>query len=89
MYLRPSNDLFDLPSPWAAGVPETPYLTAWANSGKSGRKLALRLMAIPQARLEPLALSASGRERMFNDWAAASLEKRIDFPQHSPGSMTY
>jgi hypothetical protein len=36
-------------------------------------------MAIRQARLEPLALSVSGRERMFNGWAAASGEKRIDF----------
>jgi len=39
----------------------------------------LRLMAIRQARLEALALSASGRERMFNGWAAASRERRIDF----------
>ena len=61
------------------GVPGTPYLTAWANSGKSGRELALRLMATRQARLEALALSASGRERMFNGWAAASRERRIDF----------
>ena len=63
------------------GVPGTPYLTAWANSGKSGRasrEQALRRMAIRQARLEPLALSVSGRERMFNGWAAASEEKRID-----------
>ena len=36
-------------------------------------------MAILQARLEPLALSVSGRERMFNGWAAASGEKWIDF----------
>ena len=36
-------------------------------------------MAIRQARLERLALSASGRERMVNGWAAASGEKRIDF----------
>jgi hypothetical protein len=36
-------------------------------------------MAIRQARLELLALSVSGRERMFNGWAAASGEKRIDF----------
>ncbi len=36
-------------------------------------------MAIRQARLERLALSASGHERMFNGWAAASGEKRIDF----------
>ena len=45
------------------GVPGTPYLTGGANSGKSGRarrEEALRLMAIRQARLEPLALSASG-----------------------------
>src|SRR5271157_3368461 len=37
------------------GVPGTPYLTAWANSGKSGRasrERALRRMAIRQARLE-------------------------------------
>jgi len=39
----------------------------------------LRLLAIRRARLEPLALSASGRGRMFNGWAAASGEKRIDF----------
>jgi hypothetical protein len=43
------------------------------------RAQALRLTAIRQARLEPLALSASGHERMFNGWAAASGEKRIDF----------
>jgi hypothetical protein len=36
-------------------------------------------MAIRQARLEPLALIVAGRERMFNSWAAASEEKRIDF----------
>ena len=36
-------------------------------------------MAIRQARLEPLALSVSGRERMFNGWAAASGENRMDF----------
>ena len=56
------------------GVPGTPYLTAWANSGKSGRasrEQALRRMAIRQARLEPLALSASGHGRMVNGWAAA------------------
>ena len=39
----------------------------------------MRLMAMRQARLEPLALSVSGRERMFNGWTAASGEKRIDF----------
>ena len=38
-------------------------------------------MAIWQARLEPLALSTSGRERMFNGWAVASGEKRIDFSE--------
>jgi len=36
-------------------------------------------MAIRQARLEPLALSASGHERMFNGWAAASGEESVDF----------
>ena len=39
----------------------------------------MRLMAIRQARLEPLALCVSGPERMFNGWTAASGEKRIDF----------
>ena len=29
-------------------------------------------MGIRPARLEPLALSVSGRERMFNGWAAVS-----------------
>ena len=43
------------------------------------RVQALRLMAIRQARLEPLALSVSGRERMVNAPAAASGEERIDF----------
>src|SRR5208337_1227741 len=43
----------------------------------SGR--ALRLLPIRQARLEPLALSASGRERMVYGRAAASEEKRIGF----------
>ncbi len=38
-------------------------------------------MAIRRARLEPLALSASGRERMFNGWAAASGEKRMDLSE--------
>ena len=36
-------------------------------------------MAIRQARLERLALSASGHERMVNGPTAASKEKRIDF----------
>jgi len=36
-------------------------------------------MAIRQAPLEPLALSASGRERMVYGPTAASEEKRIDF----------
>jgi len=36
-------------------------------------------MAIRQARLERLALSAFGHERMFNGWAAASGEERFDF----------
>ena len=39
----------------------------------------MRLMGIRQARLERLALSASGRERMLKGWAAAGGEKRIDF----------
>src|SRR5271157_4854422 len=36
-------------------------------------------MAIRQARLEPLALSVSGRERMVKGPMAASKEQRIDF----------
>ncbi len=38
-------------------------------------------MAIRQARLERLALRASGHERMFNGRAAASGEKRIDLSE--------
>ena len=45
-------------------------------------------MASRQARLEPLALSASGHERMVNGRAAASGgENGLDFPQESPGSV--
>src|SRR5271157_4953141 len=65
----------------SAGVPGTPYLTAWANSRKSGRasrEQALRRMA-SGARLERLALSASGHERMVKGPTAASKEQRIDF----------
>ena len=39
----------------------------------------MRPLGIRQARLEPLALSASGRERMIHGWAAASEDKRIVF----------
>ena len=46
--------------------------------GNQGEQ-ALRLMGIRQARLEPLALSVCGHERMVNGRAAASGEKRIDF----------
>jgi len=38
-------------------------------------------MAIRQVRLERLALSASGYERVFNGWAAASGEKRMDLSE--------
>ena len=38
----------------------------------------MRLMPIRQARLKPLALSASGHERMVDGWAAASGKKRIN-----------
>ena len=38
----------------------------------------MRLMAIRDARLEPLASSASGHERMVNGWSAASGEERFD-----------
>src|SRR5271157_2303444 len=72
------------PSAWAefqvhqGRVPGTPDLPAWANSGRSGRasrEQALRRMAIRQVRLERLALSASGYERVFNGWSAASREE--------------
>ena len=55
--------------PSGVGVPGTPFLTAWANSGKSGRatrEQALRPMCIRQTRLEPLTWSASGHERTAN-----------------------
>jgi hypothetical protein len=38
-------------------------------------------MGIRPARLEPLALSACGHERMVNGRAAASVEKRIDLSE--------
>ena len=38
----------------------------------------MRLLAIRQARPDPLALSVSGPERMVNGWAAASGKKRIN-----------
>jgi hypothetical protein len=38
-------------------------------------------MAIRQAGLEPLALSASGRERMVNDRAESSKEQRMDLSE--------
>ena len=41
----------------------------------------MRLMAIRQTRLNKLGLSASGRERMFNGWAAANGKKRIDLSE--------
>ena len=43
------------------------------------REQALRLMAIRQARLEPLALSASGQMRTVYGPMEASEEKRMDF----------
>ena len=77
---------------YSAPVPRTPCLTAWANSGKSGRasrERALRRMAIRPARLEPLGLSAYGRERMVNGRAAASGERRIDLSEELPVSVIY
>jgi len=41
----------------------------------------LRLMAIRQARLQPLALSVSGHEGVIQGRAAASGEKRIDLSE--------
>ncbi len=38
-------------------------------------------MAIRPARLDPLALSASGHERVVNDRVAASGEKRMDLSE--------
>ncbi len=65
-------------------APWTPCLSVRANPGKSGRasrEKALRLAAIRPGRPEPLALSASGYERMVNDRAAASREKRMDLSE--------
>ena len=42
---------------------------------------ALGLMAIRQARLEPLALSVTGHERVANGCAAASGEEKFDLPE--------
>ena len=42
---------------------------------------ALGLMAIRQARLEPLALSVTGHERVANGCAAASGEEKFDSPE--------
>jgi len=81
-YPRPKNAGLIMNDWKSPGVPGTPYLTAWANSGKSGRasrEQALHRMAIRQARLERLALSASGHERMVKGPTAASKEQRIDF----------
>ncbi len=41
----------------------------------------MRLMAIRQARLEPLALSVSGHERMVKGPTAVSREKRMDLSE--------
>ncbi len=41
----------------------------------------MRLMAIRQARLEPLALDVSFHERMVNGRAAAGEEKRIELSE--------
>jgi len=46
-------------------------------------------MAIRPARLEPLAFSACGHERMVNGRAAASGEKQIDLSEELPVSVTY
>ena len=46
---------------------------------ESKERTGMRLMAIRQARLEPLALSVSGRDRMVNGGAVASGEERFDF----------
>ena len=50
-------------------VPGTAFLTAWADSEKSGRAWrgqALRFIAIRQARLKPLASGTAGQERTAN-----------------------
>ena len=46
-------------------------------------------MAIRQARLEPLALSASSHEMMVNGWVAASGEERIGFSAGIVRPVTY
>ena len=50
----------------------------WSSSREARRGQALRLIAIRQARLKPLALSASNHESMVNGRAAASGEERIN-----------
>ena len=46
---------------------------------ESNGEQALRPDGHPAGALEPLALNVAGRERIFNSWAAASEEKRIEF----------
>jgi len=46
-----------------------------------GQEKPLRLISIRQALLKPLALNASGHERMVNDRAVASGEKRMDLSE--------
>jgi len=53
------------------------------------REHALRLMAIRDARLEPLASSASGHERMVNGRPAASGEERFDLSAGIVHPVTY
>jgi hypothetical protein len=45
------------------------------------QRWALAIMAIRQARMEPLALSASGHEGAVNGWAAASEQEKFDSPE--------
>ena len=63
----------------AALSSEDTKLSCLGELGESGRELALRRMAIRQARLERLALSASDHERMVYGGAVASGEERSDF----------
>ena len=75
--------------PSGVGVPGTPFLTAWANSGKSGRatrEQALRPMCIRQTRLEPLAWSPPAtRERPTGERRRVG-RNGLNCAQESPGS---
>ena len=72
----------------AALSSEDTKLSCLGELGESGRELALRRMAIRQARLERLALSAP----TTREWSTVGRwrvgKSGLIFPQESPGSVT-